>query len=805
MGESDALRGFVISVIIPVYNVEPYLAQSIESVVRQKGVDFQRDVQVILVNDGSTDGSRQICQDHRERFPGNTVYIEQENVGVSAARNRGLSEATGEYITFLDADDKISEDSFIEALRLFRECAEQGVRPPPFAARRLRFFDARTGNHMLNGKFGPKNRVVELNQEPSAIINKIDTCVFRRGAIIGRRFDERLAYGEDAKLLFEILLDNGGRYGLLAKPVHWFRKRRGSRESALDTGRERPRWYIHTVKHHYEHLFRLGREKTDGRVPRFVQFLVMYDLQWRFNHRGISDVTVIPRQELREYQQSAFALIRQIDDDIIMAQRYMTGGQKMALLDIKYEGQGWKRRLRYSGDGLVILDGVELLDLRSEAMVSVYIVEPNQARNAILVEGIINQMADLPGLELSFRLNGEVIEYRRISRPKFDAYLFDERRYEAKGFQLSIPLQDAVGELTCHCAFSASAGEGAGASAGASASASVGEGASASAGAGASEGASCETQMNRPLSVLIPLSFEYLVTSRLSCENRHNYRVVEGRIITSGEKGMGMRPYGLGRALYQEFRFFCRSFTVERTRGRVALIILGELARLCTVMSRHFSKKEVWLLSDRPEMAGDNGEALYRFIQKQGDPSIRPFFLINKSSPDYSRLKRQGFKLVNLGSRRHRLLFMRSDKVISAASSTWVINPWGGGWRLLYGLCAFDFVFLQHGTIVGKDLSDWLHRFRKDIKLFLTSATGEHQEVLRDDYGYNERQVKLLGLPRRDELGSATERIIAIMPSWRGSLAGPPAKSGGRKYNTKFVGSPYHTFYQDLLDDGRLH
>ena len=89
-----------ISVIIPVYNVEKYLRQCLDSVVNQTF----RDIEIICVNDGSTDGSLAILEEYSSK-DNRIVVINQENSGQSAARNNGLRIATGEYIAFLDSDD----------------------------------------------------------------------------------------------------------------------------------------------------------------------------------------------------------------------------------------------------------------------------------------------------------------------------------------------------------------------------------------------------------------------------------------------------------------------------------------------------------------------------------------------------------------------------------------------------------------------------------------------------------------------------------------------------------------------------
>ena len=91
-----------ISVIVPVYNVEGYLEQCIESILSQS----YKNIQLIIVDDGSTDGSGSIC----DRYANQATIIHKANGGVSTARNAGIEKATGEYILFVDGDDYIEKN-----------------------------------------------------------------------------------------------------------------------------------------------------------------------------------------------------------------------------------------------------------------------------------------------------------------------------------------------------------------------------------------------------------------------------------------------------------------------------------------------------------------------------------------------------------------------------------------------------------------------------------------------------------------------------------------------------------------------
>lgn len=135
------------SVIVPIYNAEKTLRRCVDSLLREE----YPDAEILLVNDGSSDGSGEICREYADRYP-NVVYLEKENGGVSTARNMGLDHANGDYIVFADSDDYAAEGFFSamdEALQeqdadwiFFSCCFDDGKhkdyvkRTPVFAADR---------------------------------------------------------------------------------------------------------------------------------------------------------------------------------------------------------------------------------------------------------------------------------------------------------------------------------------------------------------------------------------------------------------------------------------------------------------------------------------------------------------------------------------------------------------------------------------------------------------------------------------------------------------------------------------------
>ncbi len=188
------------SVIIPIYNAENTLVRCIESLIAQG----REDVELLLINDGSTDRSGDICREYQQKYR-NIRYFAQENRGVSAARNVGLSEAQGEYVLFVDSDDYVSHTYFqIIDAALSREKADL-----------LLFGEQYTSGVKASADFSKAMQDQELNiyQKLNTLLrglqlDALPAKVFRREIILqqGICFQENLSVGEDTVFVFAYIL-----------------------------------------------------------------------------------------------------------------------------------------------------------------------------------------------------------------------------------------------------------------------------------------------------------------------------------------------------------------------------------------------------------------------------------------------------------------------------------------------------------------------------------------------------------------------------------------------------------------------
>ena len=194
-----------VSVIVPVYKAEKYLAECIESILRQSFLNFE----LILVDDGSPDGSGDICKRYAQ-IDNRLKVIHQNNSGVSAARNAGIAISKGEYIAFIDSDDSVDETFFENAV----EAIEQSEADLYISGLMMEFWKDKMKEKIIpygiqqEVIFTPKTLLEHMEVSYPQICICGPWCKLYKRAIIEEhniRFEKSLQYGEDTYFNLDVL------------------------------------------------------------------------------------------------------------------------------------------------------------------------------------------------------------------------------------------------------------------------------------------------------------------------------------------------------------------------------------------------------------------------------------------------------------------------------------------------------------------------------------------------------------------------------------------------------------------------
>jgi len=307
----------LISVVVAALDVERYLPTLLRSFERQT-FDHDR-VQFVFVDDGSTDSTGSLLDDWARSAGADVTVIHQDNAWIADARNTGLARATGQWVTFVDADDELEERYFEEVAKFIELHASDDV--ALLAAHQLLLDDdgGVTDGHPSRKRFEKGSRIVDMRLDP-IVQTGVNAAFMRRDLVeaAGLRFDGRVRPTfEDAHFVARYLLRNGlHRIGLMASAKYRYRQR-GDGSSTMQTSHEDRRKYTDVLRH--GHLGLLDEASATGRIDRWVANTVLYDLVGYFRReRAIrSPSALAPADAFDEFHELAAAVLQRVGPEAV--------------------------------------------------------------------------------------------------------------------------------------------------------------------------------------------------------------------------------------------------------------------------------------------------------------------------------------------------------------------------------------------------------------------------------------------------------------------------------------------------------
>ena len=845
---------FAFSIIMAIYNSESYLNEAIDSVINQS-IGFEENIELILVDDGSEDNSKEICFEYLENFPNNIKYLYQENQGQAVARNNGMKIATGKIFNFLDSDDKFE----LRAIELVNDFFKKNYNRVDVVSLPIKFFDRQTGDHILNYKYHT-TRLVDLIKEPNYIQLQACSTFFKKDSIGDITFDKELIVSEDAKFINKILLKKK-RLGVISNTAYFYRKRL-SQDSTVDTAITDKDYYIKRSKKFFKELFDYSKENY-GEIFDFIKYTVIYDLQWIFNTNNIEEI--LKENELKELKQILYDLLQEIDDEIILNQKYHDKNLKYSMLIFKHNTIDTKVLLEEKNVQKLVNDNI--IDELYYHVFYLDAIEIHQ--NQLNILGFLKSYFIYPEIKIQaikFSKEG-FLEYWVNFFNKNKVLFFKREFLNTKGLLLKDALLNEIDinnknlrellELDSEIQLMEYI---------------------------------IESEKNRESEDINDIiykideeySLNYILDEFLNSKfvDKKNYDTfyekiqqkfceLEGEIFESENISYPYREkkyldlnyipfYNFDlrinlndnedslikiRVVYESLNFYLNiklqkyvklskesyyskkgdyiikienntlnifNFTINdlikleeqnikylESKGNSNLTDVINFRKAYLYSIFKYAGRRIWLFMDRIEVADDNAEHLFKYALKQKD-NIEKYFVLSEDSKDYGRMCEIG-KVVIAGSEEHKLLSCHAEKIISSHADDNVVNPFNGKNEIFYnGLISAKVYFLQHG-VIKEDISSWLHKYDKFLYLIVTSAKDEYDSFFNNDtfYNYDKSVVQLLGLPRHDYLNKLEDKKeIVLMPSWRRSLH--------YLSEEEFINTSFFETYNNLLNDEEL-
>lgn len=695
----------IFSIVMACYNVENYIDEAISSVINQS-LDFKNNIEIILVDDGSTDDTAEICERYVDLYPENIKYFFKENGGQASARNFGLKYVRGKYVNFLDADDKFMECTLENVFDFF----EQHYSEIDLVSVPMYFFERQTGNHPLNYKY-KKDKVADLNFQwyyPQLATN---SAFFKREVFEDFQFDTTLISSEDAIMVNKLLLDKYA-YGVVSEGGLCYRKR-FDESSTIDTSKSDYNFYNGRLEGFFMELIRYSNEKI-GYVPKFIQYVIIYDIKWMLINDDIFEV--LDDEELKEFYQNVRYVLSFIEDDVI--NNHLKNDKwkvKKHIFELKYD----KSKIKCSDDEVIMYVDNNIIDKLSIHKIYLDIVEIK--KNHLFISGLFKSFFTKNDISIKlikkFNDNSETFDCKTFNYfNRKESEIFES----AINFDFDIPLNiNEDSEISIVVEFI----------------------------------------KDEDYSFELPIRF--LNHARLSEES--NYSVWGNYIIHFKNNKFFISKFSFLKMFKWELRILLVILKHRPAYWTSAIFFRF----IYLILFPFFRSKKIWMFMDRRDAADDNAEHLYKYCHELND-GIDKYFTLNKDSKDFNRLNHSLKNIVPFYSFKQRILYLFADKIISSHPDEFVLNPfWGKNSKLYSGLINSEKIFLQHG-ITKDNISLWLRKYDKNLAMLVTVSEREAQSFLDYEYNYDEDVIKVLGFPRFDNLvNNSDKKQILIMPTWR--------------------------------------
>ena len=662
---------------------------------------------------------------------------------------------TGDIITYLNGGDRWTPGT----LRQVQEISEKYSKNNIFMLRKV--MPDGTGGAFAMDEMNKKIVVQDVTKEFYCYPFYFGGTFLSNKVFVENKFDETLGM-ETEKDFFLRLMAKEKKFIFLNSQIYEsVEVQEGN--STFYEGIYKREWYEESFTEFWIPFLKNLKEKY-GKVPSFIQYHFMFTVKSRImsnlNNRNKHVISQGQEKLCLERMGQAF---QYIEDDIMfdcqkIKESHLTDSMKWLCGILKYGGD-FKFEKRYlSGN---VYYGSKNTVFNKITNLKTNILFMNYENNMLSIDGTIHPILYSMSDDIFMLFNGKKYSLKYNGRYALTK-IFGVSVYKGHSFHADFPL-DKVKECELFCV------------------ADIG-------------------------GEKIKINFSYESHfSRMSGAFANSYwcfgNVQKYMAIKNGE---GIRVLAIGKREQrkQEHKLSKEMFLSFNKRAWLFLVIRKVYFMMRPIMKH----KPIWMYLDKIYKGGDSSEYLYRYSVDQKDGN-KHYYLIDKHTTDYKRLKKAGYKPLVRGSIKHRLVFLMADMMVISNSTVFAFNNYGlPNSSYVRDLVNFHVCCVQHGMSVQK-IAVAQNRLRDNTRLYFCASKYEIENLSKPIYDYvGYDALKLTGVPRYDGLKNDDKKQIMISPTWRMQAAVPVRTSEGeqRDYNPLFKESTYFQVFNSLINDPRL-
>ena len=733
---------YIFSIIISIYNTGRYLDDSIGSLLNQT-IGFHH-IQLILVNDGSTDNSENICLKYKTKYKENIIYINTSHSGVSIARNIGLKYATGLYVNFLDSDDKWEPESLKNVYLFYKMYKNIDI-----IAGRIKYFESMNSYHFLDYKF-KRTRVINLNKDYDCIQLSAASSFFRFSSIRGKKFDEHVFSGEDIRFISNYLLIKP-IIGLVKEAIYLYRKRSDS-SSAMQTSENKKDFYFMTINLVQQYLIDQSN-LLYNKILSFIQFYIAYETLFRI---AALTYRFLNHDSYKKYCSIIENLINQIEDKYFLEQKIFPSKLKIYALSKKY-----KKDLRYD----ITLSNNCFLYF-NYVLINLKIYNNIISWKTLHIE---NNLLHLEGEDRFWLPRDEYYYFCKLGNniffPKYYYHsLFDFNTLYGCAIKGRIIYFDIILDINVkeNILFYLSY-----------------------------RGTILEISTSLDLKSHLPhIEKSYYIHEKYILKN-NNHKLTIYNYDSNLVKLFELEYRKELKKLKKDYLIDLRKNNINNRKKRKSI-----------------NSKQIWLINDRKDQALDNGEYLFRYLNILQPKNIVFFFIIEKNCSDYKRLKLfdniidlNSKQYINLFFKADKIISSSSINLVNyvlGKDCKYMIDLYYFDFIYLKnGIIKDDLSIYLNKITTNFDLI--ITSSIKEYKYFLNNKYGYNKNniVLTGLPRFD----NLLNIQQEVE----KEKIIIIFPTWRSYIKGTIDLITKQNIKSEsFINTTYFKFYNNLINNKQL-